>query len=219
VQPAAVWGDAAVIVPWVVHERFADLELLRAQYASMTAWVDQVAALAGEGRLWNFAAIAAEVADAFADEYVTPNGRLASDTQTAYAVALQTELLAKVDQRERAGRRLVELVESAGHHVATGFVGTPLICDALSAAGADDTAYRLLLQRDCPSWLYPVTMGATTMWERWDSMLPDGTRPRIPANPRASPVRAADSPTPPPPTTARTDASKSPGSAPTTSSD
>ena len=57
----------------------------------------------------------------------------------------------------------------------TGFVGTPLICDALTHAGALDTAYRLLLQRECPSWLYPVTMGATTIWERWDSMLPDGT--------------------------------------------
>ncbi|GAA0975267.1 hypothetical protein GCM10009555_032850 [Acrocarpospora macrocephala] len=61
------------------------------------------------------------------------------------------------------------------HRIATGFVGTPLICDALASVGAYDTAYRLLTQRDCPGWLYPVTMGATTIWERWDSLLPDGT--------------------------------------------
>jgi alpha-L-rhamnosidase len=229
-QPTAVWGDAAVSVPWVLHERFADLGLLRAQYPSMKAWVDQVTARAGDSRLWNsgfqfgdwldpaappdepaaarsdpylvatayharsaallaamaallgeeedhrrYLALAVEITDAFNNEYVTPNGRLASDAQTAYAVALHADLLEKVDQREHAGRRLVELVEAGGHHVGTGFVGTPLICDALTAVGADDTAYRLLMQRECPSWLYPVTMGATTIWERWDSMLPNGT--------------------------------------------
>ena len=69
----------------------------------------------------------------------------------------------------------MELVRAKGHHVATGFLGTPLICDALTGAGAVDDAYRLLRQTECPSWLYPVTMGATTIWERWDSMLPDGS--------------------------------------------
>ena len=68
-----------------------------------------------------------------------------------------------------------ELVRAKRHHVATGFLGTPLICDALTSAGAVDDAYQLLRQTECPSWLYPVTMGATTVWERWDSMLPDGS--------------------------------------------
>jgi len=67
------------------------------------------------------------------------------------------------------------LVEESGFHVRTGFVGTPLICDALTRSGHLAHAYRLVLQTECPSWLYPVTMGATTIWERWDSMLPDGT--------------------------------------------
>jgi alpha-L-rhamnosidase len=62
-----------------------------------------------------------------------------------------------------------------GHTIATGFAGTPYLTDALSQIGHLDDAYRLLLQRRCPSWLYPVTKGATTIWERWDSMLPDGT--------------------------------------------
>ncbi|HZM74191.1 MAG TPA: glycoside hydrolase family 78 protein [Candidatus Limnocylindrales bacterium] len=229
-QPAAVWGDAAVAAPWTLHERFGDVGLLCAQYASMRAWVDQLTALAGEKRLWDrgfqfgdwldpaappdrpgdartdpyliatayyaysartlariaallgeeddhrrYASIATEVGDAFADEFVTPSGRLASDTQTAYAVALTLDLLDKGEQRERAGRRLVELARAEDHRVGTGFVGTPLICDALTGADAVDTAYHLLTNTQCPSWLYPVTMGATTIWERWDSMLPDGT--------------------------------------------
>jgi len=97
-----------------------------------------------------------------------------SDAPTAYALALQFSLLPREGQRRHAGERLAALVAENGYRVSTGFVGTPLICDALCAAGRADVAYRLLLQRECPSWLYQVAMGATTVWERWDSMLPDG---------------------------------------------
>src|SRR5262249_25619889 len=100
--------------------------------------------------------------------------QMTSDSQTAYALALQFGLLASDRQRAGASRRLAELVRAGGYRIGTGFVGTPLICDALTTAGHVDLAYQLLLQTDCPSWLYPVTMGATTIWERWDSMLPDG---------------------------------------------
>ena len=72
------------------------------------------------------------------------------------------------------GERLADLVRSSAFRISTGFVGTPLMTDALTDAGEPDLAYRLLLQTGCPSWLYSVTMGATTVWERWDSMLPDG---------------------------------------------
>jgi alpha-L-rhamnosidase len=119
--------------------------------------------------------LAAEVRDAFQREYVTPNGRLASDSQTAYALALELDLLATAAERAHAGRRLGKLVDRAGHKIATGFVGTPLICDALCRSGQVDKAYQLLLQTECPSWLYPVTQGATTIWERWDGIQPDGT--------------------------------------------
>ena len=121
-----------------------------------------------------YAELAEAVREAFRREYVSPNGRLVSDAPTAVALALRFDLLTP-EQRDIAGRRLVALVQSADHRVATGFVGTPIICDALCDAGAFDTAYHLLTQRECPSWLYPVTMGATTIWERWDSMLPDGS--------------------------------------------
>lgn len=111
----------------------------------------------------------------FQNEYITPNGRVSSDTQTAYSLVICYELCANEQQRKGAADRLEHLVRSNGFKVATGFVGTPLICRALSIAGRPFLAYRMLLEKKCPSWLYAVAMGSTTMWERWDSMLPDGT--------------------------------------------
>jgi alpha-L-rhamnosidase len=103
--------------------------------------------------------------------FVGADGRLSSDSQTAYALAIVFELGDEPLWRER----LVELVELNEFRIGTGFVGTPIICDALTIAGRPDVAWRLVLERECPSWLYPVSMGATTVWERWDSMLPDGS--------------------------------------------
>ncbi|MBN1247689.1 MAG: family 78 glycoside hydrolase catalytic domain, partial [Anaerolineae bacterium] len=123
----------------------------------------------------HYTALANEVRQAFQHEYVTPAGRILGDAATAYALALQFALLPEGSQREHAGERLVALVRGNGFRINTGFVGTPLICDALCSQGHITTAYRLLTQTENPSWLYPVTMGATTVWERWDSMLPDGS--------------------------------------------
>ncbi len=111
---------------------------------------------------------------AFNDHYVSDDGTIRSDAQTVYALAIVFGLL---DDRTAllAGKRLADLVAESGHRIQTGFAGTPYVLDALSTTGHLDEAYRLLLQRECPSWLYTVMMGATTMWERWDSMLPDGT--------------------------------------------
>ncbi|WP_372968370.1 family 78 glycoside hydrolase catalytic domain [Microbacterium sp.] len=119
--------------------------------------------------------IAARATKAFQDEYLSANGRVVSDTVTSVAVALVFDLFAEAGQAARAGERLLELVGQGGFHISTGFVGTPIICDALVLAGSSDYAYHLLLQEELPSWLYPVSMGATTIWERWDSMLPDGS--------------------------------------------
>jgi alpha-L-rhamnosidase len=120
-----------------------------------------------------YAALAEEVRRAFVARYVGPDGLAASDTQTAYALMLDLDVAP--EHRTRLAERLVELVEESGGTLATGFIGTPLICAALVGAGRTDLAYELLLQRSCPSWLYTVTMGATTMWERWDSLQPDGS--------------------------------------------
>ena len=110
--------------------------------------------------------------DAFRNEYVTPNGMLVSDTQTAYTLALMFDLLPEA-QRAGAARRLVDNVNRYGH-ITTGFLGTPYICEVLTRFGYEDVAYELLLNKKIPSWLYPISMGATTIWERWNSMLPNG---------------------------------------------
>jgi alpha-L-rhamnosidase len=105
---------------------------------------------------------------------VASDGIVRSDCQTVYALAIVFGLLDE-QHADLAGRRLAELVTEAGYKVQTGFAGTPFVLDALTMTGHLDVAYRMLTETNCPSWLYPVTMGATTIWERWDSMLPDGS--------------------------------------------
>lgn len=114
------------------------------------------------------------VAEAFAKEYIQPDGRMSSDAQTAYALAIVFALFPDEERRQRAGQRLAELVGEGGNRIGTGFAGTPVISDALTAVGAVNSAYDLLLEKECPSWLYAVRQGGTTIWERWDSMLADG---------------------------------------------
>ena len=114
-----------------------------------------------------------QVARAFRHEWVAPSGRLANESQTSYALAICFGLLAG-EQVLRAGQRLAELVGEAGMHIGTGFAGTPWLLPALTASGQLETAYRVLMQVTPPSFLYPVTVGATTVWERWDAVQPDG---------------------------------------------
>jgi alpha-L-rhamnosidase len=115
-----------------------------------------------------------KIKEAFLKEYVTPGGRLVSATQTAYVLALNFDMLPE-QLREQAAKRLVENIESYNNHLTTGFLGTPYLCHVLSRFGYTDVAYKLLLQESYPSWLYPVKMGATTIWERWDGQKPDGS--------------------------------------------
>ena len=226
----AAWGDAATVVPTVLHERFGDVGVLEAQYPSMRAWVDAVLREAGDSGLWagqmqlgdwldpaappdqpgkakvdgdivataylarslrqvadaaellgfdedasTYAALAERSRAAFAAEYVTATGRMMSDAPTAYALALEFDLVTDPEVRAGLSRRLAELVREGGYRIGTGFVGTPLVTDSLTDGGYLDAAERLLTQTENPSWLYPVTMGATTVWERWDSLLPDGS--------------------------------------------
>jgi alpha-L-rhamnosidase len=111
----------------------------------------------------------------FQEKYITPKGMVMCDTQTSLSLALVFSLFASEDQTKNAGERLARKVRFAKFRVATGFAGTPMVTHALSKTGWHQLAYRMLLETSCPSWLYPVTMGATTTWERWNSMLPDGT--------------------------------------------
>ncbi|MEC7265332.1 MAG: family 78 glycoside hydrolase catalytic domain [Bacteroidota bacterium] len=115
-----------------------------------------------------------KIKTAFQEEYVTPSGRLVSSSQTAYVLALNFDMLPE-NLREQAAERLAKNVESYGYHLTTGFLGTPYLSHVLSRYGYHDLAYTLLMQQTYPSWLYPVTVGATTIWERWDGRKPDGS--------------------------------------------
>jgi alpha-L-rhamnosidase len=122
----------------------------------------------------HYTALLGKIKDAYLKEYVTPNGLISSDTQTAYVLALQFDMLPE-NLRQQAADRLVKNIRRYNNHLTTGFLGTPYLCHVLSRFGHADVAYRLLLQDTYPSWLYPVKMGATTIWERWDGIKPDGT--------------------------------------------
>jgi alpha-L-rhamnosidase len=104
---------------------------------------------------------------AFQNRYVTPDGLLAPPTQTAYLLALHFDLLPE-HQRARAAQELVDDIGRRGWHISAGFVGSSYVNPVLTAIGRPDVAYKLLFQKTWPSWLYPVTKGATTIWERWD---------------------------------------------------
>jgi len=115
-----------------------------------------------------------KVKAAYLNEYVTPNGRPLSSTQTAYVLALQFDMLPE-NQREKAAKNLADNIKSYRDHLTTGFLGTPYLCHVLTRFGYNDLAYTLLNQKTYPSWLYPVTRGATTIWERWDGIRPDSS--------------------------------------------
>src|SRR3954451_6406242 len=143
-------------------------------YRSATIVAETAALLGRREDQARFQELAARTRAAFTEHYVGADGRITSDAVTVYALAIVFGLL-EGELRRLAGERLFALVDEGGFHIQTGFAGTPFVADALTMTGHLEGAYLLLLQRECPSWLYPVTMGATTIWERWDSMLPDGT--------------------------------------------
>ncbi|WP_432491475.1 family 78 glycoside hydrolase catalytic domain [Kineococcus auxinigenes] len=160
-EPAAAKADKGVVAT-------------ACAYRSARTTADAARVLGHEQDAERFDALADRLRSAFGEHYVDAQGRVLSDCATVYALAVEFGLL-EGEQRAWAGQRLAELVEEAGYRVSTGFAGTPYVTGALSSTGHLDAAYRLLLEEQCPSWLYPVTMGATTIWERWDSMLPDGS--------------------------------------------
>ena len=120
-----------------------------------------------------YEALFEKIRTAFVKEFVTPEGRVGENTQTAYVVALQFDLLPEALRARAAGRLAADVRERK--HLTTGFLGTPYLLHVLTTFGYLDEAYLLLERREYPSWLYPVTKGATTIWERWDGIKPDGS--------------------------------------------
>lgn len=228
-DPMALWGDAAVLVPYAIHRATGDAALVARRLSSARAWMEHVERAAGEDRIcrgteqlgdWldpaappenpfeattdrylvatayfahsarrlavlaeaagdaetaeRMGALGDEVAAAYARRFL-PGGRPVDDTQTAHALTTVFDLWPDEASREAGTARLAELVREAEGRIATGFAGTPAVCDALARGGHLDEAYLLLMARECPSWLYTVLSGGTTTWERWDSLKPDGT--------------------------------------------
>jgi len=144
-------------------------------YCYSARLVAQAAALLGQQEQAEaYGQLSAEVKAAIQQEYFTATGRLAVPTQTGYVLALFMDLVPDA-HRARTQADLVARLKADNAHLRTGFVGTPYLCRVLSASGANDLAYKLLLNEDYPSWLYAVNLGATTIWERWNSLNPDGS--------------------------------------------
>jgi alpha-L-rhamnosidase len=158
-------GKAAVTDKTLIAEAF---------YAHSTQiMIDAAKVLGREDDVEKYTELLKKIKKAFQKEYVTPNGRTVSSTQTAYLLTLEFDLLPE-DQRAQLAARLVQNIKDYGNHLTTGFLGTPYLCHVLTRFGYEDVAYILLLQDTYPSWLYPVKKGATTIWERWDGIKANG---------------------------------------------
>jgi alpha-L-rhamnosidase len=183
--PSRVWNAGMQLGDWLDPMAPPDAPMLgrtdsrlvaTAYFARSAQIVSDVAGRLGQTEVQqSYAALAAEVRQAFRLEYLTPQGRLMSDTATAYSLALRFGLIEDPDERERVATHLSHNVAEWRYTITTGFLGTPVVLPALTDGGDTTTAYRLITQTRRPSWLYSVLMGATTLWERWDSLLPDGT--------------------------------------------
>ena len=115
-----------------------------------------------------------QIREGFRNHFFDADGNMTANTQTAHVIALYLNLVPDKYRRKTA-ETLVKLIQKENGHLVTGFVGTPYICHALSQNGFVKEAYDLLLKDDFPSWLYQVKKGATTVWEHWDGLKPDGT--------------------------------------------
>ncbi len=211
------WGDAGVLIPWLLHRFYGDQHVVRESFEAMKRWIEFQKATSdrlirpdtgygdwlsvGEetprpvmntayfervtrlfarmaasiGRMEEarrYGSLADRIRKAFQDAFVQRDGRILGDTQTAYALAIDFDLLDE-PLLQRAGEYLVENIRSRGGHLSTGFVGTASIMPALLRTGHTDVFYELLDQRSFPSWGFMIDQGATTMWERWNSWTPD----------------------------------------------
>jgi alpha-L-rhamnosidase len=161
-----VFGNAAITNKFIIAQCF---------WAHSTQLLINTAKVLGKKEdEAQYTALLNKIKEAFLKEYVTPKGMISSDTQTAYTLALNFDMLPE-NLRQQAADRLADNIARYDNHLTTGFLGTPYLCHVLSRFGHADVAYKLLMQDTYPSWLYPVKMGATTIWERWDGIKPDGT--------------------------------------------
>jgi alpha-L-rhamnosidase len=216
----AGWGDAGVIVPYTIWQRYGDTAVIDEHFAAMARWVDYLRATArpdlvrdvwtygdwlnvnddtaqdlistaffswsarlvsrmaaATGRTAEAASygqLADEVAAAFTNRFLAEDGTVGANTQTGYVLALAFGLLPQ-DRRQQAADKLAAKVAATGGHLSVGFLGVENLLPVLADNGHVDTAYQILLQPDFPGWGYMSSRGATTIWERWDGIRPDGS--------------------------------------------
>ncbi len=141
-------------------------------YRSTVITAKMAAGLGEEADAAKYEALAAKVRSAILNEYFTPSGRLSCDTQAAYIVALAFDVYVN---RDKLIEQFLDRLKRDCYRIRCGFVGAPLLCTTLAKIGRMDLAYHFLFNEEFPGWLYCVNLGATTIWERWNSILPDGT--------------------------------------------
>ena len=179
-----LWTDGFHFADWLALDNFhggscfgaTDPYLVASAYYYYSATLTAKAAtvLQKETDAAYYQDLAAHIKAAFLEEFYTHTGRLAQETQTALAIVLWLDLIPEGAKQRQIDTLMAKLGEE-NMHLTTGFVGTPLLCPVLTENGHPEAAYTLLLNEDFPSWLYEVNMGATTIWERWNSVLPDGS--------------------------------------------
>ena len=216
----AGWGDAGVIVPYTLWQRYGDASVIDKHFAAMARWVDYLRSTAGADLIrdhqtfgdwlnvndntaqdvvstaffsWSarlvsrmaaatgrtaeatkYGTLADQVAAAFAAKFVGADGTVAAGSQTAYVLALTFGLL-PADRVQAAADKLAAKVALAGGHLSVGFLGVENLLPVLAGHGHADVAYQVLLQPGFPGWGYMIGRGATTIWERWDGIRPDGS--------------------------------------------
>lgn len=169
------WGD------WCSPEGNAQNWILKgkwvatAYFANSCAIMAQIADLLGrsDDALY-YRRLRDKIASSYRKVFTDGKGRLKKEFQTAYVLPLHFGMT-EGEETKAMAKNLARLVREAGNHLTTGFTGTPYLLFALSDNGYPDVAYDLLMQDSCPSWLYEVKAGGTTIWERWDALRPDGT--------------------------------------------
>ncbi|CAG8950953.1 hypothetical protein HYFRA_00006350 [Hymenoscyphus fraxineus] len=172
------WLDPAAPAASPADGRTDPHFIANAYLVHITKLIGRIAGILGQpNERQKFEKMSVTLKSLFRDTYITPAGRLAPDTMTSLSLALEFDLFRNQEETKKARARLARLSRASRFRIGTGFVGTPMVLPALTSGGDNNykqIAYRMLLEKRCPSWLYPITMGATTMWERWDSMLPNG---------------------------------------------
>jgi len=157
---------------WLHSGGGASAEIIATTYFAYAALMmeDMSAAIGREDRREYYHDLASNIKKALADNYINPDGSIIGAGVTGYTLVFTMNLLPDDEKiRRGAAEAFAKAVEEADCRITTGFIGTPRLLIALHMIGRDDLAERLLMRRDCPSWLYPVSVGATTIWERFDS--------------------------------------------------